>query len=287
MLYLKARSGITTLSNWKSKRGNYAKVFLLNDQRNKNGWRVTWESIKKNAADFIGRPGIEYVKCEGTVCDLDHTDGSTYEQNLKVQEQYRVSTIVDYVIDEPTHTVYAIHHIHDAKFAKKIAQKLIRYVSPSIWPKHEAYEILGKNTDGRPLVDVYDWKAIHSAWVTKPAFGDDAKIVAQCDGTGHDCKVQLSASEDADPLAPLKEIPLLVRHKHKLLYVGVNECVHNIIQNKADSGIKITDQELAIAYAECGHPKNAKDRSCSPCEQKKKLAVKINKLEQRIKKLQK
>ena len=285
MLYLKARAGITTLTSWKNRKGSYAKVFLLNDQRNKNGWRVTWESIKKNASDFIGRPGIEYVKCEGTVCDLDHTDGTTYEQNLKVQEQYRVSTIVDYVLDEATHTAYAIHQINSKGFAKKLSQKLIRYVSPSIWPKHGAYEILGKNTDGRPLVDVYDWKAIHSAWVTKPAFGDDAKIVAQCDGTGHDCKLQLSASEE-DPLGPLKEIPLLVRHKHKLLYVGINECVHNIIQNKADQGIKITDQELEAAYAECGGSKTGKERSCSPCEQKQKLAAKIKKLEKRIQNLQ-
>lgn len=285
MLYLKAKSGITTLTSWKNRKGKFYKVFLLNDQRNKNGWRVTWESIQKNAVDFIGRPGIEYVKCEGTVCDLDHTDGSTYEQNLKVQEQYRVTTIVDYVLEDATHTAYAIHEVRDTKFAKKLTNKLVKYVSPSIWPKHDAYEILGKNTDGRPLVDVFDWKAIHSAWVSKPAFGDDAKIVAACDGTGHDCKLQLSASDD-DPLGPLKEIPLLVRHNHKLVYIATTECVEDIIQAKINSGMDITDEVLASAYAECDGAKTGKERSCSPCEQKAKLAKRIKKIEKKIQNLQ-
>ena len=171
MLYLKAGTGIKPLKEWKDSKGNFAKIFLINDQRNKNEWRATWESIKKNAQDFIGKPGIEYTKCVDGECDLDHTDASTYAQNLKVQEQFRVSTIIDIILDENTHTAFAIHEINDDTFAKKLQREEVKYVSPSIWPKQGQYEIIGKKANGELVIDVFSWYGLHSAFVNKPAFG--------------------------------------------------------------------------------------------------------------------
>lgn len=88
MLYLKASSDIEVLSEYKGQKGVFVKTFAFNDQRNKNGWRVTWDSVKAHIATFEEnqRPGIEFTKCDGTICDLDHTDGATFAQSVKVQE---------------------------------------------------------------------------------------------------------------------------------------------------------------------------------------------------------
>ena len=259
MLYLKAGTEIKPLEEWKDEKGNFAKIFLINDQRNKNEWRATWESIKKNAQDFIGKPGIEYIKCVDGECDLDHTDAPTYAQNLKVQEPFRVSTIIDIILNENTHTAFAIHEIHDCMFAEKLQHKKVKYVSPSIWPKEGQYEIIGKKANGELVIDVFAWYGLHSAFVNKPAFGDDAKVVAQCSDHKDACMMRMLTAKEliADELDPLKEVPLMVKHKGYHTFVSVSECVRDIIQKKIDDGINVTDQDLTTAYSECGQTKKA------------------------------
>jgi len=41
------------MDNWKGRSGKFIKGFLLNDKRNKNGWMVPWNVIKKYASDFV------------------------------------------------------------------------------------------------------------------------------------------------------------------------------------------------------------------------------------------
>lgn len=228
MLYLKASEIVEVFDEYKGEKGKFIKTFALNDKRNKNGWRVTWASIKKNIATFLddgGRPGIEYVKCEGTSCDLDHTDASTFELSLQVQEPYRVTTLIDFQLDEANHTAYFIHKVHDDAFFERVKNGEIKYVSPSIWPKSGGYAILGTMPNGLPMIDVYEWKGVHDAFVNNPAFGDDAKVTAVCEGV--DCKMRLLTAAEImnaeDELAPLKTVPLLVRHKDKLVFVSVTE----------------------------------------------------------------
>ena len=260
MLYLKAGTEIKPLDTWKDRTGNFAKIFLMNDQRNKNEWRATWESIKENAEDFIGKPGIEYTKCVDGKCDLDHTDATTYAQNLTVQETFRVSAIVDIILDENTHTAYAIHEINDDAFAEKLQKQEVKYVSPSIWPKQGQYEIIGKKANGALVIDVFSWYALHSAYVNNPAFGDDAKVVAQCSDHGEACMMRMLTAKEitADELDPLKEIlPLLIKHRGRHTFLSAPECVQKIIQKKLDDDIDVTEQDLAIAYSECGQTKKA------------------------------
>ena len=102
MLYLKASSSVQVLNKYNGKPGKWLKTFAMNDQRNKNGWRLTWESIKKRIPDFIGFPGIEYRKCTKAGCDLDHTEGSTYESSLKAQTPHKITTIRDYATMKPS-----------------------------------------------------------------------------------------------------------------------------------------------------------------------------------------
>ena len=172
----------------------YLKTFLINDKRNNNGWRASWDSIRKNVKSFIGQPGIEYYKCGEYGCMRDHTDEPTLEENLKLQENYRVSTIVDVVLDEGTHTAYAIHRIENEDFAAKINRKEIKYLSPSIWPNKEKTTVYQNADNNEWYIDTTDWKGVHDAWVDNPAFGHAARIVGQCFG-GEDCIVELKGDK--------------------------------------------------------------------------------------------
>lgn len=242
MLYLKAAEIVGTYEEWEGRKGKFIKTFALNDKRNKNGWRVTWASIKKHIASFLGQPGIEYVKCEGSVCDLDHTEGTTFEQSLAVQEAYRVTTLIDFYLDDANHTAYFIHEVHDDEFYQKAKAGEIKYVSPAVWPLPGGYDILGKQDNGLPIVDVHEWKGLHDAFVNKPAFGDEAKVTATCEGEG--CQLRLLSAADlsgpADELAPIKTVPILVRHKDKLVFVSVTEEEYNKIKALE----KITESEI-------------------------------------------
>lgn len=68
----------------------------------------------------------------------------------------------------------------------------------------------------------------------------------------------VTTSAPGDALDPLKEIPLLYRHKNELHLVSASSCVQEIIRKKKEAGIKIDDQALAIAYSECGESNNLK-----------------------------
>lgn len=59
-------------------------------------------------------------------------------------------------------------------------------------------------------------------------------------------------------ISHLQEVPLLYKHKGQLILLSASTCVQDIIKKKKDSGIEITDQELAIAYAECGESSGLK-----------------------------
>ena len=275
MLQLKAQlAEPQMLESWHNRKGDFAKIYLISDKRNKNGWRVTWESIKKNAHDFAGRPGIIYSKCEDGKCDLDHTDGQTYESNLEIQEPFRETTLREISFDEDEHKAYAIHEIHTPSVAKKLHCGELKFVSPAIWPIVGQYKILGKMPNGNLKIDVWGWKALHSAFVNDPAFGDEARVVAMCHDSGSKCRMQmLKASTD---LEPLQEIPLLVKHKGHHTFVSASKCVYNLIQSKLEHGIIVDESALQDAQNQCG-------AKTAVCNCKNTLAAKIDKLELLVK----
>jgi len=230
-VYFKANPGIEILEKYEGRSGQFLKTFAINDKRNKNGWRAIWEGIKKNIETFKDKPGIEFTKCNEDGCDLDHTEAQTEELSLKVQEPFRVSTIVGTTLDEETRTAYFIHKVKDANFFEKIKKGKIKFVSPSIWPKSGGYEIVGQTDDGQPLIDVWDWSGLHDAFVNKPAFGDDAKITATCEG--YDCPVKLLTASEK---------------KINLVADAVQDCVTTKVK---DYGQRPDEQKLAIFYSEC------------------------------------
>jgi len=193
-VYFKASSHIEILDEYEGQSGQFLKTFAINDKRNKNGWRAVWSGIRKNIETFKGKPGIEFVKCDQDGCDLDHTEAQTEEMSLKIQEPFRVTTTIGFTFDESTHTAYFIDKIDDPAFYEKVKSGEIKYVSPSIWPKSGGYDIIGEMENGQPMIDVWEWSGLHHAFVTKPAFGDDAKITATCEG--QDCPVKLLTAKE-------------------------------------------------------------------------------------------
>ena len=221
MLYLKASSTVEAMSEYDGKPGMFIKTFAFNTVRNKNGWRVTWESIKNNISDFSKnqRPGIEYTKCTEAGCDLDHTDASTYEASLEVQEPFRKTTIIDYTLNETDETAFFIHKTDDQDFFNKIQTGELKYVSPSIWPLSVVL-LGGKMPNGEPILDVHDWKALHDAFVNDPAFGEDAKVVTTCEG--ENCQMQMLTAKQIKESPELDGVPVLIKHKGVLHYVSLS-----------------------------------------------------------------
>lgn len=209
------------VAEFKGRKGNFIKGFLLNDLRNKNGWRTTWESIKRHYEDFINKPGTYFERAKDMP---DHPDGETYKRMMSNQENYRVTNIVGLELDHKSHTLNYIAEVLDESlteidFDTLLESGKINFTSPGVWPTNA--EVLGHMPNGRPILDVHDWKALHYSYINDPAFGEEAaKTLGTCEGLGSECMTRLAAStnlEGNESLAPLQEVPL-IRDKLNKIY---------------------------------------------------------------------
>ncbi len=266
------------LTEWNGREGKFVRTFGINDTRNSNEWRSTWDGILNNIKKSIGRPGIEFEKCTDAGCGLDHVEAESLEENYQKQKPFEVTNMIDYVVDEDTHTVDVIHEVHDDRFWDDLNSGKVKFVSPMIWPNNGGATSNGTGRADLPIVDTWDYEWVHMAFLEKnPAFGPNAGVRTMCEGKN--CGVQLlSANSDAtaDPstttLTPLKEVPLLVKHKDNLHLVSLSSSVQKIIKNKKDSGIKIDDSILSISHSECKEFTSLKSsfKTCT-CEKSNKM----------------
>jgi len=256
-------------TNWKGREGKFVRTFGMNSERNKNEWRATWDSIKKYIHTALQFPGIEYEVCKADGCDLDHVEADTFEENIAKQKPYERTKIIDYILDEEKESADLIHEVFDDDFWEKLQKREIKYVSPLIWPLAHGVKVLGRGRAGLPIIDTNAWKFVHHAFLkNNPAYGKDiATVKTMCDGKNCDVKL-LTAKLQADTtiandqnISHLQEVPLLYKHKGQLILLSASACVQKIIKEKKDSGIEITDQELAIVYSECGELKGNKAKS--------------------------
>jgi len=270
-MYLQAKEipKSNLFTNWKGEEGRFVRTFGMNSQRNKNEWRATWESIKKYVHTALQFPGIEYEVCKAEGCDLDHVEADTFEENVAKQKPFQRTKIIDYVINEEEESVDFIHKVEDDNFWEKLQKREIKYVSPLIWPLVNGVKVLGKGRAGLPIIDTNAWKFVHDAFLkNSPAYGKGtATVKTMCEGKDCDVKLlsgKLSADTtiaNAENISHLQEIPLLYKHKGQLILLSASACVQKIIKEKKDSGIKIDDQALAIAFSECGESKGNKAKS--------------------------
>ena len=262
-VHLDAKAGLVDVSaNGK----HLVKTFLLNDKRNKNKWRVSWESIKKYARDFIGMPGIGYTKCEMGKCDLDHTGGSTYESAIQEQSHFAVSKIIDVTFNDVDKTADAIHEITDKKFGDKIRAGRIKYVSPAVWPDREHTAVGDLDELGLRLIDSTKWRPLHVAFVNNPAFGMVADVRGQCDG-GTECLTKLLSAKSIEPMA---QLPMMIMHHGVPHMVNASERIQQFVTQKISDGARITDNVLTTAFKSTSEvPLVA---SCGPCKYSRMLA---------------
>jgi len=289
-VYLSAKEIPKTslLTEWKGRKGRFVRTFGIDTTRNKNKWRVTWDSIVKNIETAIGYPGIEFMKCEDGECDLDHVEAETFKGLVEKQKPFKRATTIDYVLDEKNQSADTIDEVHDDDFWEKLNNGEIKYVSPLIWPYTGGYEIIGYDErTGQKIIDAWDWHWVHKAYLTKdPAFGTEkANIKAMCEGDN--CQMQMLSAKQLIDVSlqnnispPQKEFPMIVKHQDHLHYLSASEKVQEIITKKKEDGIKIDDQAIAIAYGEAGESNKAKSsfKTCT-CESKQnKMSADENKV---------
>lgn len=267
-MYLSAKeiSKTSLLTEWKGRKGRFVRTFAIDTTRNKNQWRVTWDSIVKNIETAKGMPGIEFMKCELDECDLDHVEAESFESLVEKQKPFKRATTIDYVLDEVNQSADTIDEVHDDDFWAKLQSGEIKYVSPLIWPYTGGFEVVGFDPgSGQKIIDAWDWHWVHKAYLTKkPAFGEEkATIKSMCEGDN--CQIQMLAAKQLIDLSlqnevapPEKEFPLLVRHKNHLHFLSASKKVQEIILAKKEVGEKINDKLLSASYSEAGESNKGK-----------------------------
>lgn len=206
----------------------YIRSFLIDDSINANGWGVSREAIMRSITTAIGKPFIVDFERFG------HPSASTPEELLRVQERYRVGTIID--VGYSNGKAWFIAEIDDARAIKAIRDGLVRFVSPSIIVDEQNIRV---DANGNEIADMFI--VAHVAGVRDPAFGVvKAQIKGICSGSRDTCMYNLRlVNASADRLC-------------------VRECLHD----KKVKGLEVDDKAIAICLNEC-RDENGKNNSRS------------------------
>lgn len=193
--------------------GTYIKSFLISDKVNLNLWQATHEANVAYIDTFLGRPGIHYINPENG--KRDHTGATSFQKSLQIQELYRAANIIAVGSDLATKKNWQVSKMVDPEVTQLIKDGIIKFISPSLWPKDGAVRRM-EQTDGSVIdvVDAYD--GLHYAFVDEPAYGDEAEIKGFCDGTTKACQDELSKfTASLDNVGPITEHEIKVPDKEK------------------------------------------------------------------------
>ena len=184
--------------SWADEHVTFGKTFLINDQRNNQGWKVSWESIERRHASFVGTAGTEFKVCSAfDGCRLDHlpagTKGYLDDVDRGFKEGHPPTRVVATQLDASTKTAYAIHRAITDEGAQKIRNGNLRYVSPGIRPDPEQLTA-SISPEGRLNIDVGDWRGLHLAWVDRGAYGPVASTYGTCEGDRCDEQLAMLAA---------------------------------------------------------------------------------------------
>ena len=240
------------LDNYKGKQGYFIKKFLISDKFNANRWRVTWEAILQDVKSFVGKPLV-------LTPDMDHPP-------TRIQDDYRVGTIIDVGLDEDLHTAWQVSEIHDKKVFEKIKSKEIRYGSPTVQSPQSLVELRNRGTAAEETI-MHRFRGMHDALVAEPAYGKIIDTIpAVCEGDGVGCATKLlevQADINDNSIQQITIVPFVQRilkrrFKASTLASVVNNansddsCVSKKIRIiKSESPDMPDDQAVAIAISYC------------------------------------
>ena len=177
---------IINISTDPTTKETYVKAFLINDEINKNFWKVPNDVLKKYASSFIGRPLIKHASGDHPPYSKEGIDeGSpTFVQDIMRHDlNYKIGEIVDVKYeqfsDNPDKEAwFAYIRMNNSPEIDNIKSGAASfYVSPQIFD-------LNPPVAGEPTKDFIP---LHLAIVNEPAYGDIARIKGVCNGEGKPC----------------------------------------------------------------------------------------------------
>ena len=217
----------------------FIKTFLVDSSINANKWAVVEQALKENISSFIGKPIV-------LTPNFDHPQAKDGDALLEEQEKFRIGTILQIGIEELSGKGWALAEITDQRAIEIISQQGINFVSPSI--------VFGEDDliiqDGVEVVTKFE--GAHIALVKDPAYGiQKAQIKGQCRGSPLTCLSQLQKVQASVEKSPCGNY-LIVKQGSTERILQASKCVEDCLRKKADSGITIDDQAIAICFSECG-----------------------------------
>ena len=160
----------------------------MDDTVNKNYWHVPLNAMKKYATSFIGRPLImhpsgnhpAYFK-EGARHDSDQ---STFISDiLEIQDRYKIGDIIDVTYEPIKEQPDKKAWFSTIKISNKDVLSQIKSGAVSMYVSPQVYDLKGSG----PNEQTTEFIPLHLAIVNEPAYGNKARIRAQCSGTGPSC----------------------------------------------------------------------------------------------------
>ncbi len=217
----------------------FIKTFLVDSSINSNRWAVTEQALRENISSFIGKPIV-------LTPNFDHPKSESGDTLLRDQEAFRVGNIIDIGIDEVSGKAWAVAEITDKNAIQMLTDTGINFVSPSIIFGEEDLII----QDGVEIAT--NFEGAHLAIVKDPAYGvQKAQIKGQCHGSSGTCLSQLQKVQASVETSPCGNY-LLVKQGSTQRVIQASKCVEDCIRKKADAGLTIDDQAIAICFSECG-----------------------------------
>ena len=223
----------------------YIKSFLVDSSINSNNWAVTEDALKKNISTFIGKPIVLTEK-------FDHPDaGNDGDELLRIQEDFRIGTILAIGIEELSGKGWVIAEITDRNAIDIISQTGINFVSPSIVFNEEDID----HDNGIEIVT--NFEGAHLAIVKDPAYGmQKAQIKGQCRG-GIECISQLQKVQASVEKSKCGNY-LIVKQGSTQNILKSSECVEKWIKELQDTHPEWEiEQVIAVALSKCGESRES------------------------------
>lgn len=253
----------------------FIKFFLLDATLNLNKWGVTEPSLLANLDTFLGKPFV-------ITPNFGHPNAASGDELLKVQDNYKVGTIIEVGLDKYEKKAFGIAEIKDPTAIDLLRNGKVNFVSPSI--VFNGMDVQDQ-WDGSTIVNKFE--GAHVAGVKDPAYGMyKAQIKGKCAGDKASCTQELAMVQAS------KKGKILTFHTEaRTMMLIASQCVEDCIQAKRDAGKEIDDQALAICYSECGESRGANihtpDKECGappkiPCLDEESASIKSEKLKDQV-----